>query len=346
MDPPTTLTYSRLPSLNLLLDIHIPTSLPLGAHPALIFFHGGGIVTGNRECLRGQQWLIEVCARNKWMFVSADYRLLHPSSGFDIISDVKALFAFLSNPKNLAPSLPTNVSLDIEKLVVSGESGGGYPALAAALYATPRPKGLLQQYTMSGNLLTSFYLSPKPSSTPSPYLEYHDKAGLEAVLKSKAEVADDAVPYMCFRSGTGSARGGLLGLWWREGTFVDAVVGRTGFSAKLRGVEGVKEREEMVEGREREAVLQLGVKALGKEFPSTMFLHGKEDTMVLAGESEFLHDRIKEVGGKSELLLVEGVGHGLLDEDELKEMRDPLIWGEEAKKAWRRSEEWMIELVK
>lgn len=45
-------------------------------------------------------------------------------------------------------------------------------------------------------------------------------------------------------------------------------------------------------------------------FPPTYFVHGTEDTLVDAKVSKQAHDELKSHGAKSELVLVEGAGHG------------------------------------
>lgn len=45
-------------------------------------------------------------------------------------------------------------------------------------------------------------------------------------------------------------------------------------------------------------------------FPPTYFVHGTEDTLVDAKASKKAHDELKSHGVESELVLVEGAGHG------------------------------------
>ena len=59
------------------------------------------------------------------IFISADYRLLLPSTGLDIIEDVKTLFTFLASSEFSLTNLPSGVTLDHTRLAVVGESGGG-----------------------------------------------------------------------------------------------------------------------------------------------------------------------------------------------------------------------------
>ena len=96
------------------------------------------------------------------IFLSADHRLVHPSTGFDIIEDVRALFAFLADPTFSQKYLPDDIQLDPTRIAVIGASGGGYAARAAALYAQPKPKAVFLLYAMGGEFPSDHWVSAKP----------------------------------------------------------------------------------------------------------------------------------------------------------------------------------------
>ena len=52
-----TITYSRVDKLDIQLDLYLPPELKEGLVPALVFFHGGGMIAGCRKTLFFQQWL-------------------------------------------------------------------------------------------------------------------------------------------------------------------------------------------------------------------------------------------------------------------------------------------------
>lgn len=52
-----TITYSRVESLEIQLDLYLPPELNAGLVPALVHFHGGGMIAGSRKSLFFQQWL-------------------------------------------------------------------------------------------------------------------------------------------------------------------------------------------------------------------------------------------------------------------------------------------------
>lgn len=52
-----TITYSRFETLDIQLDLYLPPELNAGLVPALVHFHGGGMIAGCRKTLFFQQWL-------------------------------------------------------------------------------------------------------------------------------------------------------------------------------------------------------------------------------------------------------------------------------------------------
>ena len=92
-------------------------------------------------------------------FISADYRLLPPSTGHDILDDVVDLFAFLARTRLLG-----TVQIDSTRLAVAGASAGGMCAFLAAIHANPKPCAVLSIYGLGGNVFVSS--SPLRSSPP------------------------------------------------------------------------------------------------------------------------------------------------------------------------------------
>lgn len=79
-----------------------------------------------------------------FIFITADHRLLYPSTGLDVIDDMKTLFTFLASPEFNRKHLPAGLSVDANRIAIMGASGGGYAARAAGLYAHPHA-----QYSLS-----------------------------------------------------------------------------------------------------------------------------------------------------------------------------------------------------
>lgn len=95
---------------------------------------------------------LQSLARNRgWAFISADYRLLIPASGNEMLEDVLSLFKYIGS------NLP---QVDSSRIVVYGASAGAYPARLAGIYVEPKPKAIAMIY---GRELTFLYASLIPS---------------------------------------------------------------------------------------------------------------------------------------------------------------------------------------
>ena len=123
---------------------------------------------------------------------------------------------------------------------------------------------------------------------------------------------------------------------------MDHLTGKTGFSAQLRQISSIEERERAVPEDLRNAVLQLGVKNADVNFPNTLFIHGEADEPVKPAESIDLHARLKKGGAKSELMLLPGAGHGLLDPD--SKFPDPKL-AKGAREIHEKAVAWLKEVV-
>ncbi len=245
------------------------------------------------------------------LFISADYRLLYPSTAFDIITDVKSLFTFLASPSFSEEHLPAGWTLDVSRIAVSGESGGGYAARAAGIWAEPKPRALLLQYAQGGQLLDDHWLAVKDHDMPDPTGGMVTKENVADLLSQpQPPISDDPIPMLGDEAPFGdSGRWNLLLWWWRTGGFVDVVLGINGMSRFLRG-RSLDARENLIPEALRSAILQTQLK---EDFPPTFLLHGKDDKLVLPNESELTYYRLQELGVEVELHMLEGAGHGLKD---------------------------------
>lgn len=249
------------------------------------------------------------------LFISADHRLLYPSTAFEIITDVRTLFAFLASSSFSETHLPEGVTLDANRIAVSGESGGGYAARAAGIFAEPKPKALLLQYAQGGQLLDDHWLAVKDRDILDPQGGVIAKESVAHLLSEpQAPISYDPIPYLGDNAPNGdSGRTKLLLWWWRTGGFVDVVLGVNGMSRFLRGL-SFAQREGYIPETLRPAILQT---QLTENFPATFLLHGREDRLVLPAESQLTYDRLRELGVEVQLEMLEGAGHALVDE------RDP-----------------------
>lgn len=87
-------------------------------------------------------------------FISAEYRLIPPATGHDILSDIKDAFTFVRRDLDaLLDAESAGFHIDPDALAVSGTSAGGLCAYLAAMHVHPKPKALLCMYPMLGDCL-------------------------------------------------------------------------------------------------------------------------------------------------------------------------------------------------
>ena len=208
--------------------------------------------------------------------------------------------------------LPPGVTLDAGRIAVSGESGGGYPARAAGIFAEPKPKALLLQYAQGGQLLDDHWLAVKDRDVPDPRGGIVSRESVAHLLnETQAPISYDPIPVLGDDTTKGdSGRTKLLLWWWRTGGLVDVVMGVNGMSKFLRGL-SLAQREGYIPETLRTVILQTQLK---EDFPPTFLLHGKDDRLVLLAEAQLTYDRLTELGVEAELHVLEGAGHALIDE--------------------------------
>jgi acetyl esterase/lipase len=96
--------------------------------------------------------------------MSADYRLMPPVTGHDIIEDIKDVFRFISEELNTKLSKETSAGrfypfhVDSNAIAVAGSSAGGQCAYYAGMHITPKPRALVLMYAMGGDYLVRGWL--------------------------------------------------------------------------------------------------------------------------------------------------------------------------------------------
>ena len=178
---PLTLTYKIVDKLRLQIDVYppvVPHERKISKGPAVLYFHGGGLTVGDRkswfpawlQCLSNilsKRLLITLSlllgrlCNAGIAFISADYRLLVPSTGHDILQDIKDLFIFLEHGLNqaihetLSPLNLPSFLIDPQSIAVSGTSAGGLCAYLSAMHSSPKPVALVSMYGMGADFLVS-----------------------------------------------------------------------------------------------------------------------------------------------------------------------------------------------
>ncbi|KAF7594585.1 hypothetical protein BBP40_008852 [Aspergillus hancockii] len=294
-----TLVYSKVDGHDIKLDYYVPHEVN-GSRPAVIYYHGGGMTAGSRQGMGFQHWLYDKCQEKEYIFISADYRLCHPSTALDQIEDVKALFKFLAG-ESFQEALPESVSLDTARIAVTGFSAGAYSARAACVYADPKPAALLTGYGTGGDWLLDHWTRARPPTSIARFVNLND---VPRILADRTVVSDDTP-----EPGAMSNRFALTVRWELDGTFLDGCLGRPGLGAQLNKVD-YSQRATKIPEDLKPAFLQLFVT---ENYPPSTFVHGTADEVVPDQESVHHYEQLKGLGVKTELLLVDQGPHGLVD---------------------------------
>ena len=89
-----------------------------------------------------------------YILVQPGHRLLIPSSGYDILQDINSFLDYLESDQYL-DSVPSGVTPDLSKVLISGFSEGGYVARLAAI-ELDEPKLRFQGKLRCAGLLSYF----------------------------------------------------------------------------------------------------------------------------------------------------------------------------------------------
>ncbi|KAA1475601.1 alpha/beta-hydrolase [Dentipellis sp. KUC8613] len=310
---PTTIVYKQVDNISLFLDFYPPQDTTnrdgdssSGSHdyaspvPALIYFHGGGLTVGDRKSWF-PTWLYERVTSVGIAFISAEYRLIPPSTGHDILDDIHDLFAFFASPN---ATLHLHPPPDPARFAVAGTSAGALCAYLAAAHVRPAPRAVLSMYGLGGDFLTPHYLTAKTT----PFFrgrELLDPAAYADWLypASARQPATSGVP-LAYSSVTGRPahpRMVLARLYLQLGVFLDYYTG-----IHEPSLSGTLQAGEEVPAAARVLFPQLHVT---ESWPPTLCVHGAQDTAVRIGESESLVAALQRVGARGRLRVVDGEEH-------------------------------------
>ncbi|KAL0574944.1 hypothetical protein V5O48_007018 [Marasmius crinis-equi] len=335
---PVTLTYKVVKDVPIKLDVYLPENRQNGVRlPAVVYFHGGGLVLGSRHCedlfptwLQGELCTspsstelllcsILFSARTNaagYAFISADYRLIPtgPTTGHDVVEDIKDVFAFLRGQDlKIAHENGDEVLLDPGKIAVSGSSAGGLCAYLSVIHVTPKPAAALPIFAMGGDFLTGYFtprtepfLGGRELVDASRFTNYihplSSKVASDLISESQLAFVPNSNPPI-----PANPRMGLTFLYFQLGTYLDYYTGQhePSLSAALRdaskdGLQGT------IPERHRALFPQLNVDS---SWPPTYLLHGEEDTAVSVDESKNMHRLLKDAGVNATLKLVPGQDH-------------------------------------
>ncbi|KAF8151518.1 Alpha/Beta hydrolase protein [Crassisporium funariophilum] len=315
----TTLPYKRLSSdEEVLLDFYPPeisdSVSPIMKVPAVVFFHAGGLMMGNRRFLF-PSWLQKSANALGYAFISADYQLLLPGTGHDILKDIRDVFKFAV--ENHFTHQNTTYEIDSERILAAGGSAGGCMAhLAAAHITFPKLTGVLALYPMGGDFLTSHWLKPKTK----PFFmgrPLRDPAESKNLLPPFPEglpaPMSEALPAIDPTTGLpAEPRMPLTSLSIQLGTWLDYYTGEfnPSLSEVLRDALDAGTLcpavSELVPDRHRSLFPTFLVNA---SWPPVLMVHGTADTAVPIVSSRRMNVLLKNAGVDVELIEVEGQEH-------------------------------------
>ncbi|KAK2771989.1 carboxylesterase 3 [Colletotrichum kahawae] len=134
-------------------DVLLPKSMKAqGLRPVIVRIHGGFLVTGSSLFPAWfTTWILDYAELHGAVIVSPDYRLLPEAKGVDILQDLNNFWSWLGGggvEHSLASVGLSNIKLDLDRLLVVGESAGGYLALQSVLHGFASPGGMILAYPM------------------------------------------------------------------------------------------------------------------------------------------------------------------------------------------------------
>lgn len=283
--------------------ILIPKTLNHGTkHPLFVKFHGGGLITGDALY---PDWFanffVDFLHRTNSIAVLPNYRLVPEHSGDEILEDVRDLWKWVDDelPACLR-SIDAAIEIDFDRMLVNGDSAGGWTALHSAL-SLPKHKirAMVLEYPMLRRLPDAERPVQLGDTAPPLALVDDYLAKLD-----KGSVVSKATPPDRF-------------------DFCDVLA-----------VHYDRWEERFGSGKHLHPT---NVLAAAKHFPPTLILHGAPDGDVSLPECREFVEKVGEVLGNEvkenvRLIVVDG-GHGFdceLVEEDTPWLKEELRWLETA----------------
>lgn len=273
--------YKTVNGQNIPAYVLIPKEIKPGNHPVIIRWHGGFLITGSALYPDWfANWTVDWALSHSAIMIAPNHRLLPESTGPEILSDINDFYSWLSTelPGYLS-TINSSITADLSKVVVMGESAGGYIAilsgLNAAKYSRLDIKSVLAQFPAL-DFRSPFFAEPGVKTilgapqVPSAVLETHI-AGME-----KGKIVTSVFP---------PGRMDLCLVAVQQGKFLELL----GDMPELYPFDVLDKVEK-------------------KDVPYMSIFHGKQDSAVpVEGSEKFLEKAEKVLGaGKVDLYIGEG----------------------------------------
>lgn len=121
------ITYKKIESENITLDIYYPFFSIEEKYPVVIFIHGGGFIIGEKGDVNRFRTILDSFLEEGWVVVSVNYRLLSRGVLFpENLEDVKSAVEWVFNNAE-------KYELNTDSIGLWGSSAGGNLALMTAL---------------------------------------------------------------------------------------------------------------------------------------------------------------------------------------------------------------------
>ena len=154
----TTYCYKQVGDCKIQADVYRVDRLER-ASPALVWIHGGALISGNRAGPHPAQLRKYLDAG--FNLISIDYRLAPETKLPLIIEDLRDAFGWVrQRGAELA-------GVDRDRIAVVGHSAGGYLALMSGFCVEPRPKAIVAFYGY-GDIAGDWYARPDPFYSKQP----------------------------------------------------------------------------------------------------------------------------------------------------------------------------------
>lgn len=149
-----TIVYREVDGVEIRANVHCATTSGAGA--AVLFFHGGALIMGDRTWVPPA--LVSQLTEAGISVVSVDYRLAPETKLPEIVSDIEAAYRWLRTTG------ASQFSFDPDRVAVAGGSAGGYLALLAGSTFRPPPAAVVSFYGY-GDITGPWYTAPDPFYT-------------------------------------------------------------------------------------------------------------------------------------------------------------------------------------
>lgn len=280
---PQTITYKTASSVPIKLDLYLPSKPASGKTPILVWFHGGGLLQGNRDAVKSHTF--SAVTKHNYALVSADYRLAPQVGVAEIVTDVQDCLTFVKDQLQQHISSSAGLTLDTSRIAVSGSSAGGYLALLAGL-SSDIPKVILAIYPIT-DPYGKFFTNPQP--IPEGHI---DKSVVAQYLDKNATVMSE--------NEADSSRQKMYSYMMQEAILADLLAVKPGDDTYI---------------------IAKQLKKRGKYLPCYV-VHGDADTRVGIEQADEVVDVLKEIKAEVEYERPKGLDHGFDADDkyQLEEM--------------------------